>query len=69
MLFIDFSENNKNDQGSNNSSGQNNNKLKIYLKEFINISEYLNTGLNKIQLKKTFITILDLQNKGFCTLS
>jgi hypothetical protein len=33
------------------------------------MSEFLNTGLNKIQLKKIFITLLDEQGKGFCFLS
>lgn len=35
----------------------------------MNISDFLNTGLNKIQLKKVFITLIDEQNKGFCFLS
>ena len=33
------------------------------------MSAFLNTGLNKIQLKKIFTILLDEENKGFCFLS
>ncbi len=42
---------------------------KLTLKDFMNMSDFLSTGLNKIQLKKVFVTLLDEQNKGFCFLS
>lgn len=33
------------------------------------LSDFLITGLNKIQLKRVFTTLLDQQGKGFCFLS
>jgi hypothetical protein len=33
------------------------------------MSDFLSTGLNKIQLKKVFSTLLDEANKGYCCLS
>lgn len=35
----------------------------------MSMSDFLNTGLNKIQLKKVFSTLMDEQNKGYCFLS